>query len=96
FYDGTAIETAADLSDVLLKRPIPLVRQFTENLMAFALGRTVSYRDQPTVRAIAANAEENRYRMSSFILGVVLSDEFRMKQKPKDAVETDRPRGDQH
>ena len=91
FYDGTPIETPGDLVDVLLKRPVPLVRQFTENLMAFALGRTVSYRDQPTVRAIAASAEQNRYRMSSFILGVVLSDEFRMKQKQKDAVETDRP-----
>jgi hypothetical protein len=91
FYDGTPIETPGDLVDVLLKRPVPLVRQFTENLMAFALGRTVEYRDQPTVRAIAASAEQNRYRMSSFILGVVLSDEFRMKQKQKDAVETDRP-----
>lgn len=80
FYDGTPIETPRDLVDVLLKRPIPLVRQFTENLMAYALGRTVDYRDQPAVRAIAASAEENGYRMSSFILGVVSSDEFRMKQ----------------
>jgi len=91
FYDGTAIETASDLADVLLKRPASLVRQFTENLMAFALGRTVSYRDQPTVRAIAANAEENDYRMSSFILGVVLSDAFRTKQAQEAAEETDKP-----
>jgi len=96
FYDGTPIETPGDLVDVLLKRPVPLVRQFTENLMAFALGRTVAYRDQPTVRAIAANAEQNGYRMSSFVLGVVLSDEFRMKQKQKDAVETDKPMSEHH
>jgi hypothetical protein len=96
FYDGTPIETPGDLVDVLLTRPVPLVRQFTENLMAFALGRTVSYHDQPTVRAIAANAEQNGYRMSSFILGVVLSDEFRMKQKPNQADETDRPMSEQH
>ncbi|HEY7697528.1 MAG TPA: DUF1588 domain-containing protein, partial [Vicinamibacteria bacterium] len=88
FYDGTPIETPADLVAVLLKRPIPLVRHFTESLMAYALGRSVEFRDQPTVRAIAANAEENGYRMSSFILGVVLSDEFRMKQKPIEAAET--------
>ncbi len=91
FYDGTPIETASDLADVLLKRPASLVRQFTENLMAFALGRTVSYRDQPTVRAIAANAEENDYRMSSFILGVVSSDAFRTKQAQEAAEETDKP-----
>ena len=96
FYDGTAIETAADLAGVLLKRPASLVRQFTENLMAFALGRTVSYRDQPTVRAIASNAEQNGYRMTSFILGVVTSDAFRTKQAQEAAEETDKPMSGQH
>jgi hypothetical protein len=91
FYDGTPIETPGDLVEVLLKRPEPLVRQFTENLMAYALGRTVTYQDQPTVRAIAASAGQNEYRMSSFIQGVVMSDEFRMKQKPMETDETDRP-----
>jgi hypothetical protein len=64
--------------------------------MAYALGRTITYRDQPTVRAIAANAGENGYRMSSFIQGVVLSDEFRMKQKPMETDETDRPMNEEH
>jgi hypothetical protein len=80
YYDGTPIETPADLSASLLKRPIPLVRQFTESLMAYALGRRVDHRDQPTVRAIAADAEANGYRMSSFILGVISSEAFRSKQ----------------
>ncbi len=88
FYDGTPIETPAELVAVLLKRPIPLVRQFTDNLMAFGLGRRVEYRDQPTVRAIAADAEENGYRMSSFILGVVLSDAFRAKEAQAERNET--------
>ena len=80
YYDGTDIETPADLSRVLLKRPIPLVRQFTESLMAYALGRGIDYRDQPAVRAIAREAERNDYRMSSFVIGVVMSDAFRLKQ----------------
>ena len=80
YYDGTDIETPSDLSRVLLKRPIPLVRQFTESLMAYALGRGVGYRDQPAVRAITRQAERDDYRMSSFIVGVVMSDAFRMKQ----------------
>jgi hypothetical protein len=80
YYDGTPIETPADLSASLLKRPIPLVRQFTESLMAYALGRRVDHRDQPTVRAIAADAEANGYRMSSFVLGVISSEAFRSKQ----------------
>lgn len=81
FYDGTPISSEAELVDVLLKRPEPLVRNFTENLMAFALGRRVEYRDQPTIRAIAREAGQNGYRMSSFILGVVRSDAFQMKRE---------------
>lgn len=88
FYDGTEIDDPAGLSAVLLKRPIPLVRQFTVNLMAYALGRRVEYRDQPAVRAIAARAAENDYRMSSFILGVVGSDAFRMRQASQLAEES--------
>jgi hypothetical protein len=80
YYDGTTIQSPAELSAVLLKRPIPLIRTFTENLLAFALGRRVEYFDQPTVRTIARTAEKNEYRMSSFILGVVTSDAFRMKR----------------
>ena len=48
--------------------------------MAYALGRGIDHRDQPAVRAIAREAERNDYRMSSFIVGVVMSDAFRMKQ----------------
>ncbi len=78
FYDGTAISSPADLRTVLLSRPIPIVRNFTQNLMAYALGRRVEYYDMPTIRAISQNAMENDYRMSTFILGVVNSPAFRM------------------
>ncbi|HEY7820919.1 MAG TPA: DUF1588 domain-containing protein, partial [Vicinamibacteria bacterium] len=76
YYDGTDISTPPELTEVLLKRPIPLVRNFTANLLAFAIGRRVEYFDQPVIRAVARKAEENDYRMSSFILGVVESDPF--------------------
>jgi hypothetical protein len=73
------VQSPADLSQALLRRPIPLVRNFTKNLLAFGIGRRAEYFDQPTIRAIAADAEAGGYRMSSFILGVVKSDAFRMK-----------------
>jgi hypothetical protein len=78
FYDGTPVSTPSDLTEVLLKRPIPLVRNFTQNLLAYAMGRRIEYFDQPTVRAIARSAEQDDYRISSFILGVVRSDAFQM------------------
>ena len=79
-YDGTPVTSPEDLRQALLKRPIPLVRTFTENLMAYALGRRIEYYDKPTVRAIAKTAEENDYRISSFILGIVKSPAFQMSR----------------
>ena len=79
-YDGTPIETPGQLTEALVDRSVPLFRTFTNNLMAYALGRLVSYEDQPTVREIVRQAEEDDYRMSAFILGVVKSDAFRMQR----------------
>jgi hypothetical protein len=86
FYDGTDVSTPRELTDVLMKRPIPLVRNFTANLLAYAMGRRVEYFDQPAIRAIARDAEANDYRMSSFLLGVVKSNPFQMAraQAPSD------------
>jgi hypothetical protein len=80
FYDGTPITTPAELVAALQKRPIPLVRTFTENLLAFSLGRRVEYFDQPAIRQIAKEAGQNNYKIASFILGVVKSDAFQMKR----------------
>ena len=85
-YDGTPVSTPAELQQALLKRPIPLLRTFTQNLMAYALGRRIEYYDQPAVRAIVKRAEANDYRVSDFILGVIGSDAFRMRRIPDDAV----------
>ena len=87
FYDGTPVQTPSELSTVLLKRPLPLVRNFTENLMAYALGRRVEHYDQPAIRQIVRRAETDDYRISSLVLGVVKSDAFRMKRAPLAAVE---------
>jgi hypothetical protein len=87
YYDGTPVSTPAELLNALMKRPVPLVRTFTENLLAYALGRRTEYFDQPTIRAIAKAAEANEYRLSSFIVGVVKSDAFQMKRA--EAMSTD-------
>jgi hypothetical protein len=89
FYDGTPINDPAELQEALLKRPIPLVRTFTANLMAYALGRRVEYFDQPTIRAIVREAEQEEYRMSAFFVGVVKSDAFRMQAIPATADDAD-------
>lgn len=87
-YDGTPVESPGQLTDALLDRSEPLLRTFTNNLMAYALGRLVDYRDQPMVRQIVRDAEKDDYRMSAFILGVVKSDAFRMQRAGTTTVGT--------
>jgi hypothetical protein len=89
FYDGTAISNPAELVEVLLKRPTPLVRTFTLNLMAYAMGRRVEYTDQPALRAIVAEAEADGFKMSSFIMAVVNSDPFLTKRAVSLAEDAD-------
>ena len=82
FYDGTPISTPSELRAALLKRPEPLLRTFTENLMAYALGRRLEYYDMPAVRRIVRQAAEQDYRISAFVVGVAGSDAFLMKAAP--------------
>ena len=76
-YDGTPIKGVAELRAAILKRPEVFYRIFTENLMAYGLGRRVEYFDQPAIREITRDAAEEDYRLSAFILGVVNSPAFR-------------------
>ena len=87
FYDGSSIEDVGDLREALLRRPTPLLRTFTENLMAYALGRRVEHYDQPRIREIVREASAADHRMSAFILGVVRSPAFQMKGGASDETE---------
>jgi hypothetical protein len=78
-YDGTPLNRPEDLRQALLRRSASLIRTFTENLMAYALGRRVEYYDMPTIRKIERDAALNDNRFSTFVEGVVKSDAFRMK-----------------
>ncbi|HWP36607.1 MAG TPA: DUF1592 domain-containing protein [Gemmatimonadales bacterium] len=79
-YDGTDITNPEELTRALLKRPEPLVRNFTANLLAYAIGRRVEWYDMPTVRAIERDAAAAGHHMSAFVMGVVNSLPFRMNR----------------
>jgi hypothetical protein len=85
-YDGTPITNLTELQQALLKRPIPVIRNFTQNLMAYAIGRRMEYYDGPAIRRIANDAEATGYHMQDFVLGVVKSDAFRMTRVPVSAA----------
>ncbi|MGH7712205.1 MAG: DUF1592 domain-containing protein, partial [Gemmatimonadaceae bacterium] len=87
-WDGTPVAGPADLREALLKHRESLLRTFTRNLMAYALGRRVEYFDMPTVRSIVRNAAADNDRIGSYILGVVNSPAFRMQRV--EAVDDDK------
>jgi hypothetical protein len=97
--DGTAINGPEDLRRALVDRPDhQFVQALTENLMTYALGRTLDYRDMPTVRRIVRQAAADDYRFKSIVLGVISSDAFRRREAgppplaPASARATARPR----
>ena len=88
-WDGTELNGVNDLRQALLRYETPLLRAFTKNLLAYALGRRVEYYDQPTIREIIQQAGERDYRISSFILGVTKSDAFQKTKLSRVAAEAD-------
>ncbi len=75
-YDGRELSGPADLRRALLDYPEALVTSFTENLLAYALGRRIETADMPAVRAIVARAAPGGYRVPELIRAVAVSDLF--------------------
>ena len=78
--DGTPIRGPEDLRRALIARPDQFVQALTENLLTYALGRSVDYRDMPTVRRIVHHAAADDYRFKSIVIGVVSSEAFRKRE----------------
>jgi mono/diheme cytochrome c family protein len=74
-----ALRGVAGLEDGLLSRPELFAGTLTEKLLTFALGRGVEFYDAPAVRRIVRDAEKDRYRFSSLILGIVKSTPFQLR-----------------
>jgi hypothetical protein len=79
-YDGTELAGPVSLRQALLGHSDALIRNYTENLMAYALGRRVEYFDQPAIRTIVKKAAQTGNRFSSFVLGIVNSPAFQMSK----------------
>lgn len=80
--DGAPIKGPEDLRRALVARPDQFAQALTENLLTYALGRSVDYRDMPLVRKIVRGAEAGGYRFESIVLGIVSSDAFRKREAP--------------
>jgi hypothetical protein len=79
--DGSQMNGVAGLREAMLRYSPQFVRNVTERLLTYALGRGVEYYDMPLVRSIVRDAGANNYRFSSLVLGIVKSDAFRSNTK---------------
>jgi hypothetical protein len=80
--DGTKLNSPVDVRNALMREPELFAQTFTEELMKYALGRTLKYYDMPEVRAIVRDAAKDDYRFSSIVLGIVSSEAFRDRKMP--------------
>jgi hypothetical protein len=79
--DGSKFDGVVGLRNAMLARPRQFVSTVTENLLTYSLGRSLEYYDQSAVRAIVKGAENDNFRFSSLILGIVKSTPFQMRAK---------------
>jgi hypothetical protein len=77
-YDGTALSGPIGLRTALLNKKETVLRTFTENLLAYGLGRRLEYYDMPLVRKVVRDAAASQNHFSAYILGIVKSPAFRM------------------
>jgi hypothetical protein len=83
---AVSVDGLTGLRAFLLDRPDQFVHALTEKLLTYALGRSLEFYDQPSVRRIVHDAAPQQYRWSSVILGIVQSPGFRMRRTPEAEV----------
>ncbi len=57
----------------------------TEKFLSYALGRSLTAYDMPTVRKIVRDAARDNYRFSSIVMGIAESIPFQMERTPEAA-----------
>lgn len=77
---GRSFSAPAELRQILKADGDTFTRALTEKLMIYALGRGTEPGDRATVNQIAEKVRDNGYRFRELIVGVVESDQFRMRR----------------
>jgi hypothetical protein len=96
-FDGAKLDGPVSLRQAVLKHSDSFIGTFSENLLAYGMGRVLEYYDMPSVRAIDRAAALRNNRFSAFVLGVVKSRQFQMRraEEPQPAISTAAAEGGQ-
>lgn len=83
--DGRSFQGLAELKAILKSDPDALAECLTEKMLIYALGRGLERSDRKTVKAVVEGMAKNDYRFSRLVLGIVLSEPFRMQNESREA-----------
>jgi hypothetical protein len=78
--DGRAFSGAGELQKILRQDREKFVRNLSTKLLTYGLGRGLDYYDGPAVDKITESAIKSGNRFSSVVMGVVMSDPFRLRR----------------
>jgi hypothetical protein len=79
-FDNNEFNDAIEFQAKMLEHSDRFVHTVVTKLMTYALGRAVSYYDQPEIRKIVKNASKENYTWSSVILGIIESTPFQYRR----------------
>jgi hypothetical protein len=78
--DGRTFAGAGELQQLLRKDGAKVVPNLSTKLLTYGLGRGLDYYDGPAVDKITDSATQSGNRFSAIVLGVVMSDPFRLRR----------------
>ena len=79
-YDGKKLDGPVSLRDAILSHSEAFLSGFSENFIAYALGRVLDSPDMPMVRSIQREAAKNGNRLSAYVMGIAKSNAFQMRR----------------
>ena len=78
--DGRSFAGPNELRQILMAERDAFTAGLSAKMLIYALGRGIETSDRPTVNAIARQVAEDRYRISSLVLGIVNSTPFQKRK----------------
>jgi hypothetical protein len=76
---GQTFSGSKELKDILKTKSDEFVRNVTEKMLTYSLGRGLERFDRPTVEAISRQVKASDYRFSALVMEVVKSKPFQMQ-----------------
>ncbi|MEO6183138.1 MAG: DUF1592 domain-containing protein [Verrucomicrobiota bacterium] len=77
---GEKFQGPAELKKILLSKKETFIRNVTERMLAYALGRGLEFRDRPAVKQIMAALAQDDYLSSTLILEIAKSYPFQYRR----------------